>query len=123
MSNWDNMHIGRSFSDTRLEDLCPCPKEACGLVNTDNISPDCDQHPPERAKTLRQVHKGDECPSNIRLSIVDAKDIPIADINLNPHDFAILEQGAKDASQTLEEFVVDLIRGYVSDKDNDFNLT
>lgn len=123
MSNWDNMHIGRSFSDTRLEDSCPCPKEACGLVNTNNISPDCDQHPPERAKTLRQVHKSDECPSNIRLSIVDAKDIPIADINLNPHDFAMLEQGAKDASQTLEEFVVDLIRGYVSDKDNDFNLT
>jgi len=121
MSNWSNMHIGRSFSDTRLEDFCPCPKEACGLVNTDNVSPDCDQHPFEKAKTIRQSHKDKDCPNNIRLSLVDTKDIPISGIDLNPHDFAIIEQVAKDASQTLEEFVVDIIRGYTLDmeKEND----
>jgi hypothetical protein len=58
MKNW---HIGRSFSGTRLEDDCPCPKAPCGLVDSGDTHPDCEQHPQVRYKTIRQSHRPDEC--------------------------------------------------------------
>lgn len=33
-----SMHMGRSWSGSRLEDECPCPQEACGLVRLDRAS-------------------------------------------------------------------------------------
>lgn len=45
-----------------MEDNCPCPKTACGLVDGDNVHPDCDQHPFLRTKTMRQMHPADQCP-------------------------------------------------------------
>jgi len=56
------MHFGRSWDSHELEDACPCPKAPCGLVSRDNLNPDCDQHPTNRMKTLRQSHPADECP-------------------------------------------------------------
>lgn len=56
-------HIGRSFNGTRLEDNCPCPKAPCGLVIQDEIDPACTEHPGERAKSIRQSHRADECPA------------------------------------------------------------
>jgi hypothetical protein len=55
-------HVGRSFSDTRLEDSCPCPKAACGLVISDRIDGACTEHPWQRGKTMRQGHLPADCP-------------------------------------------------------------
>ena len=54
-------HMGRSFHDTRLEDECPCPKEACGLVSTPVES--CEQHNVLAGKTMRQLHSAGDCPA------------------------------------------------------------
>lgn len=54
-------HIGRSFTGHRLEDVCPCPKEPCGLVDTDRVDHACEQHPLAAAKTLRQIHAAGKC--------------------------------------------------------------
>lgn len=57
------MHVGRSFNDTRLEDVCICPKEPCGLVDLERVwGGGCEQHDLKYAKTLRQGHKESECP-------------------------------------------------------------
>jgi len=55
-------HIGRSWKGTKIEDDCPCPKAPCGLVDSDNISEECDQHPMWAAKTIRQGHRPEDCP-------------------------------------------------------------
>lgn len=56
-------HVGRSWNGSPLEDLCPCPQFACGLVSLQDADPDCVQHgknhPP---KTMRQGHVDDKCP-------------------------------------------------------------
>lgn len=57
-----DLHMGRSWTGHGIEDACPCPQESCGLVDLDRVSPDCDQHPVEHGRTLRQVHIIDECP-------------------------------------------------------------
>lgn len=57
-------HVGRSFTDHRLEDECPCPKAACGLVVLGDVSPECRAgHRIEDARTIRQTHPGDRCPA------------------------------------------------------------
>lgn len=58
------MHIGRSFVGTHVEDTCPCPKAPCGLVVQGEADPSCDQHPPERMKTMRQGHHDEDCPGH-----------------------------------------------------------
>jgi hypothetical protein len=55
-------HIGRSFADTHLEDKCPCPKAACGLVPRDQVVEECGQHHWTSAKTIRQSHPAAACP-------------------------------------------------------------
>lgn len=60
MDYLDDMHIGRSFSGTRLEDDCPCPKASCGLVRSP--SDECDQHALLAGKTLRRMHAAENCP-------------------------------------------------------------
>lgn len=57
-------HMGRSFSGTRLEDGCPCPKAPCGLVlaNGLGVDPDCPEHSLAAGKTIRQTHRADACP-------------------------------------------------------------
>jgi len=57
-------HYGRSFSDTRLEDVCPCKKEACGLVSVEGVNSDCLEHPMGRMKTIRQAHMTEDCPGH-----------------------------------------------------------
>jgi hypothetical protein len=55
-------HIGRSWASHEIEDNCPCPQAACGLVPLDQVSPACDQHPPARAKSIRRSHPAEQCP-------------------------------------------------------------
>jgi hypothetical protein len=55
-------HIGRSWHGTPLEDVCPCGKAPCGLVDTDRIDESCTQHGVEYARTMRQAHWADDCP-------------------------------------------------------------
>lgn len=58
-----DMHMGRSFSGTRLEDACPCPKAACGLVITTGLmTSDCPEHAFAATKTMRQGHRAEQCP-------------------------------------------------------------
>lgn len=57
-----DMHMGRSFSGHWLEDECPCPQEACGLVRWDRAVPECDQHGLGSTQTIRQGHQDDKCP-------------------------------------------------------------
>lgn len=53
-------HVGRSWTGTAIEDVCPCPKTPCGLVV--DLNPDCDQHRGNR--TTRQGHPADRCPGS-----------------------------------------------------------
>lgn len=56
-------HIGRSWTGHHLEDACPCGKAPCGLVDTMQINEDCDQHTWSAAKSIRQMHRADDCPA------------------------------------------------------------
>lgn len=56
------LHIGRSWTGHDLEDNCPCPQAACGLIESGNISADCDQHPLRAYKSIRQGHRAHDCP-------------------------------------------------------------
>lgn len=53
-------HVGRSFTGTRLEDECPCPKAPCGLVISDERDPSCEHH--QLYQTTRRGHPADQCP-------------------------------------------------------------
>lgn len=55
-------HIGRSFAGHPLEDDCPCPQEACGLIAMDKAVSDCSQHGFHKARTMRQGHLAGQCP-------------------------------------------------------------
>lgn len=55
-------HVSRSWHGPGiLEESCPCPKELCGFVQVDKADPNCTEHPPERAKTIRDSHSPKEC--------------------------------------------------------------
>ena len=54
-------HVGRSWEGHPLEDVCPCVKAPCGLVETED--PECDQHGVRANKTIRQNHRADQCPA------------------------------------------------------------
>lgn len=56
-------HVGRSWSGHWMEDECPCPQEACGLVQMKNADPRCMQHAGTGAKTMRQIHSPEKCPA------------------------------------------------------------
>ena len=56
-------HIGRSWTGHHIEDACPCPKAPCGLVDAMTIDPDCNQHSMTAAKSIRQMHRADDCPA------------------------------------------------------------
>lgn len=65
--NWTGWHFGRSFGGAgHLEESCPCPKAPCGLVVMNEWDPACEQHPPERVKTIRSSHSPEECPELCR---------------------------------------------------------
>lgn len=56
------MHIGRAFVGTEPEKNCPCPTAPCGLVVEGQASPDCAEHHPDHAPTIRQGHPDGRCP-------------------------------------------------------------
>lgn len=56
------LHVGRNWTGHVMEDECPCDQAPCGLVDTENTSPECGQHSAGRSKTFRQIHAADECP-------------------------------------------------------------
>jgi len=64
-TSFEEVHYGRSFTGTLIEDNCPCSKEACGLVSEKGLSEDCDQHNFKNHKTMRQIHSKETCPENI----------------------------------------------------------
>lgn len=74
-----------------MEDRCPCPKTACGLVAISNVHPDCDQHHFRHAKSMRQMHQDDRCP--------DLTDNAWADLQLQNLDrvIAYMEASEEDA--------------------------
>jgi hypothetical protein len=55
-------HVGRSFTGTMMEDVCPCGQAPCGLVDTALIDAECIQHPWKEGRTLRQMHNAKDCP-------------------------------------------------------------
>lgn len=63
MLDLTQLHVGRSWVGTPLEDDCPCKKAPCGLVDFSGADPSCTEHPINRCKTLRQIHTKDNCPS------------------------------------------------------------
>lgn len=54
------MHIGRHWSRCDIEDRCPCPQAACGLVISGQTDPDCIMH--SAGRSIRQGHSAEECP-------------------------------------------------------------
>ncbi|MEU3285600.1 hypothetical protein [Streptomyces longwoodensis] len=64
-------HIGRSFGGPgHIEATCPCDLAPCGLVDTDSVSNECDQHPPTACKTIRTGHPAEDCPGTGRDVVV-----------------------------------------------------
>lgn len=62
----DEVHMGRSWVGTRMEDDCPCPKADCGLVIGDGINnKGCPQHDFVETKTMRQMHHAEDCPGEL----------------------------------------------------------
>lgn len=57
-------HVGRSWHGHRIEDDCPCPKAACGLVLQDTVVEACGQHHWSACQTIRQSHPADRCPAD-----------------------------------------------------------
>lgn len=55
-------HIGRAWTGHDIEDRCPCPQEACGLVAEDKIDPSCPEHAIEQGRTTRSTHRESSCP-------------------------------------------------------------
>ncbi len=65
MEDFSELHVGRSWEGTSLEDSCPCIKEPCGLVALAKADPDCIQHGKNHtAKTMRQGHFNHQCLGN-----------------------------------------------------------
>ena len=60
-------HIGRQWHGHDIEDACPCPQQACGLVVIGEADPSCEQHPIGRCKTMRQGHSAADCPGRAAL--------------------------------------------------------
>lgn len=56
-------HWGRAFHGHEIEDKCPCPKQPCGLVEVTSADPDCAQHAARFARTSRQGHRAENCPT------------------------------------------------------------
>lgn len=56
------IHMSRTFEGFRIEDACPCPQEPCGFVSMENVIPECEHHPWQRAKTMRRMHPASHCP-------------------------------------------------------------
>ncbi|WP_433520093.1 hypothetical protein ACQP2T_63875 (plasmid) [Nonomuraea sp. CA-143628] len=50
-------HVGRD-----IEDVCPCPQEACGCVGTGLAVDGCPMHDLLHADGERQAHALAECP-------------------------------------------------------------
>jgi hypothetical protein len=72
-------HIGRSFGGPgHLEATCPCALAPCGLVDTENVSDECDQHPPMRCKTMRTGHPAENCPGVGRAVVIAMRATEIA---------------------------------------------
>jgi len=61
LSDRGDWHISRHWSATDLEDACPCPKKACGMVPLDQVAPECQEHPSTRGKTIRRAHLPEDC--------------------------------------------------------------
>lgn len=55
-------HVTRGCGPSEIEAGCPCPKAACGAVDTRHTNPACQHHPADRGKTMRQMHRADQCP-------------------------------------------------------------
>lgn len=56
-----DFHMGRSWSGHHMEDECPCPQEPCGLIARENAVESCPQHYFGRAKTMRSIHRAEDC--------------------------------------------------------------
>lgn len=64
-------HVGRSFGGPGpIEATCPCELAPCGLVDMENVSDECDQHPPTACKTMRTGHRAEDCPETGRDVVV-----------------------------------------------------
>lgn len=61
MSMPEDFHMGRSWTGHHMEDECPCPQEACGLIARDKVAEDCPQHYFGRSKTMRSIHRVADC--------------------------------------------------------------
>lgn len=59
--HWPGVYTSPRLGQT-LEEECPCPVEACGLVAYENIDPNCPQHSIEAAQTIRSSHPAKDCP-------------------------------------------------------------
>lgn len=57
-------HIGRSWTTHEIEDNCPCPKAACGLVVLREATAECQEHHWSGSKSIRQSHPAGDCPGS-----------------------------------------------------------
>jgi len=60
-----SLHMTRGCGPSDLETGCLCPKEACGYVDSARANPNCAQHGPNQARTMRSTHLSTDCPANL----------------------------------------------------------
>lgn len=65
----EGWHVTRGTGPSHLEANCPCPKEACGAVDSARAVDACTQHPAARARTMRNIHLASECPARINSAL------------------------------------------------------
>ena len=79
-------HIGRSFGDdTRIENECICPQEPCGLIATDKVDGNCEQHGFTFAKTIRQSHSPEDCPVKPRRAYTETEQDNVLRFHMSEH--------------------------------------
>lgn len=57
-------HMGRAWNGHAMEDECPCPQAACGLITSVDKDESCPQHGFAASKTIRQGHAEQNCPGH-----------------------------------------------------------
>lgn len=57
-----DVHVGRWTGSHDVEDRCPCPQEACGLISAARALRVCPQHAWDADRPLRSGHWASDCP-------------------------------------------------------------
>lgn len=105
---YGKQHFGRAWTGHEIEDFCPCPKAACGLVGGDTETVYCEQHSIMAMRTIRQFHNEFDCPAYKPHSV--AWSIRAQDMGVEPKFSCSAPEGApcrKNCPEGCESFTLE----------------